>query len=170
MSTAKIKVKNLPPAPYGQTKSCKIGNAFHQIPGKRDLPNPDKQISKENEIIFELRLLDDPAMGLTITTNKYFLGRARRAVVDACDTWLNPWDITASYYLGEDDLKFIEESTMQEVAEEVLKRLNIPAFVESVVDIVDPSQLADTCFASKRGEHLVHSNRKKMPTILKFGL
>ena len=161
MSTAKIKVKELPPAPK-PTKAVKAGNPFHQIPGERDLPHPDKKTSKENEIIFEVRVMDEADIGLTITTNKYYFRRAKRAALDALDTWLNSFDVTASYYFNEDDLPLIEESTALELAIFLFKRLNIPAHIEGIRDI-DPSMLEDTFFVSSRTNHLERKNRKKIP-------
>lgn len=163
MSTAKIKVKELPPAPK-PTKAVKAGNPFHQIPGERDLPHPDKKTSKENEIIFEVRIMDNPDLGLAITTNKYYFRRARRAALDALDTWLNSFDVTASYYFNEDDLPLIENSTPRELATTLFKRLGIPAHIESVYR--DPSflPLEDTFFVSRRVDHLERKSKRKIPT------
>jgi len=161
MSTAKIKVSNLPPAPK-PTKAVKVGNPFHHLPGKRDLSNPDKRLNKENEIIFEVRVMDEPELGLTITTNRYAFSRAKRAALDALDTWLNSFDVTASYYFNEDDLPLIEDSTALELAILLFKRLSIPAHIEGIRDI-DPSMLEDTFFVSRRVNHLERKNRKKIP-------
>lgn len=162
MSTAKIKVSNLPPAPK-PTKAVKVGNPFHHLPGKRDLSNPDKRLNKENEIIFEVRVMDEPELGLTITTNRYAFSRAKKAALDALDTWLNSFDVTASYYFNEDDLPLIENSTLPELATILFKRLDIPAHIEDVYRDTSFLQLEDTFFVSRRTNHLERKNKRKIP-------
>lgn len=168
MSTAKIKVSNLPPAPE-PTKAVRIGSSFHQIPGRSDLRNPEKQVKAENEIIFEVRDENDPSLGITVTTNKYYFARARRAAVDAFDTWLNVWDISASFYFKEDDAKDVSESTLLEVTCKLFKNLGIGGHVEGRVDIVDPIMLHDTFWVSKRTNHLEHKNRRRIPDRIPIG-
>lgn len=163
MSTAKIKVKELPPAPK-PTKAVKAGNPFHQIPGERDLPHPDKQVKEENAIYFEVRDENDPTLGITVTTNKYHYSRATRAALDAFDTWLNVWDVSASYYFREDDVPKLEESTLLEVVCDLFKSLGIGGHIEAKVDIIDPSVLYDTFWVSKRTNHLERKNKRKIPT------
>lgn len=163
MSTAKIKVSNLPPAPK-PTKAVKVGNPFHHLPGKRDLSNPDKRLNKENEIIFEVRVMDEPELGLTITTNRYAFSRAKKAALDACDTWLNSFDVTASYYFDENDLPIIDSSTMLELAIILFKRLDISAHIEEVHRDSSLIQIEDTLFVSQRANHLEKKNKRRIPS------
>lgn len=165
MSTAKVKVSNLPPAPK-PTKAVKAGNPFHVIPGKRDLTNPDKMLSKENEIIFEVRVLDDPDLGICVTTNKYSFARAKKAAVDACDIWLNSFDVTASYYFDENDLPIIDSSTMLELAIILFKRLDISAHIEEVHRDSSLIKIEDTLFVSQRANHLEKKNKRRIPSYV----